>query len=151
MSFSESADGLGVRELERRLSSARSEIFGRGRTIVFRGEILCKVYVVRRGRVRASYETALGPTALELKPGDFFGEIGVLEGLASDALVESDAARTVVLGVPVESFRALLASEEALMRSFLERIAERRTALGAALLGWRSFDPGRARASLWLT
>ena len=138
-----------MRELQRRVPLAAPETYQRGRTVIFRGEILSKLFLVARGRVHASYETGLGMTTLELRPGDFFGEIAVMEALASDCLVEAASRQTVVLGIPIDSFRALLAGDELLKRAFLERIADRRTALGAALLGWRAFDAAKARASLW--
>lgn len=152
MPFGESfgeAGCLSVRELQRRVPLSATETFQRGRTVVFRGEIISKLFMVARGRVHASYETGMGMTTLELRPGDFFGEIAVMEALASDCLVEAASRQTVVLGIPVDCFRMLLAQDELLKRSFLERIADRRTALGAALLGWRAFDASKARASLW--
>jgi CRP-like cAMP-binding protein len=135
--------------LRRRLPLALSETYGRGRTIVFRGELLSRVYLIERGRVRASYETGAGTAALALRAGDIFAEIGALEGLPSDALVEAASSQVVVLGIPVESLRALLGTDEPLRRLFLERVAERRTALGAALLGWSGFNPAVTRPGLW--
>lgn len=138
-----------MRALGRRLPSAARESFARGRTIIFRGEILSKLYLIERGRARAAYETALGPAAMDLRPGDFFGEVTILEGLSSDSLVEAVSGQTVVLGIPIASFRALLTQDDALRHAFHERVAERRTALGAALLGWRTFDPARTRSWRW--
>lgn len=112
-----------------------------GRTIVWRGEVVSRLFIVEKGLVEASYATRMGPAALSLGPGDFFGEISVMEGGPSESRVRAAADDTLVLDLPAGAFRELMAENQELRRRFFEATAMRRTALGAAILGWRAFDP----------
>jgi CRP-like cAMP-binding protein len=136
----------GLRALLPRLERMR---FSRGRTIIFRGEMLASLYLIEKGLAQAEYETGLGPVTLTLGPGDFLGEAGLLEGRCSDARVLAASGHTVVAAVPCAQLRALMAENSALRHYLLEKTAERRASLGAALLGWTAFKPGIASAAAW--
>lgn len=116
-----------------------------GHTIVVRGELLCRLYILVRGRAEARYKTKRGPAELPLVPGDFFGEISVTaEDSVSDATVKTLERQTVVVSIAAERFRELVEANAALKHWFLERAAARRSALGAALLGLSQFTLPRA-------
>lgn len=101
-----------------------------GQTVLLRGEVTSAFYIVKSGQVRASYKTAAGPVALDLKAGDFFGEISLLEDMPNDASIKALEEDTVVLTIPSGSFRKLLEMQPLLKNGLLAKVAERRKALG---------------------
>ncbi len=63
------------------LVSQKKQSYGNGELIFREGEAGDTAYVITRGQVALSKETAQGPVEIEtLGPGDYFGEIGVLNG-----------------------------------------------------------------------
>jgi CRP-like cAMP-binding protein len=117
-----------------------------GRTILVRGELLDRLYLVLHGRAEARYKTKRGPYELDLGPGDFFGETTVTEHASvSDATVRTAERGTVLASIDDRRFRELLEVNASLKHRFLERTAERREALGGAILGVCEFTlPPRA-------
>ncbi len=101
-----------------------------GQTVLLRGEVTSAFYIVKSGQVRASYKTKEGPVSLDLKAGDFFGEISLLEDMPNDAAVKALDEDTVVLTIPSGSFRKLLEMQPLLKNGLLAKVAERRKSLG---------------------
>jgi CRP-like cAMP-binding protein len=120
----------------RLLAAVDRSAYAAGRTIVWKGEVVSRLFVVERGDVEAAYETPLGPAFLRLGPGDFFGETSVIEGGPSETRVRACADGTLVLDVPAAAFRAVMDENAELFQRFLEAAALRRVSLGASFLGW---------------
>ena len=52
--------------------------YNNGQTVLLRGEISSAFYIIKKGKVAANYKSKTGALAMELKAGDFFGEISLL-------------------------------------------------------------------------
>ena len=106
--------------------------YAAGHTVVLRGEVTSGFYIIKKGSARAAYKTKTGTAQVDLKTGDFFGELSLVEDMASDAAIKAMEDDTVILTIPSESFRKLLEMQPLLKSSLQTRIAERRKALAAA-------------------
>lgn len=105
--------------------------YRKGQSVLMRGEISGAFYVVKSGRAEAVYKLKGRLTTVELKPGDFFGELSLVEDMPSDAAIKAADDDTVVMRIPSASFRKLLEMQPLLKTRLLERIAQRRAALAA--------------------
>lgn len=124
--------------------------YGENRTIVFRGEVLTRILFLEGGAAAAEYKLRRGMVAIPLRPGDFFGEVAVLEQTACAAEVTSLARDTRVMSMPAELFRKVLEQNGVLRGQFLERVVARRAHLGGGVLGGAQggpLDPSALRAS----
>lgn len=103
--------------------------YNAGQMVLLRGEVTSAFYIIKKGGVTATYKNKEGTTAVELKAGDFFGEISLLEDMPSDAAIKASADDTVVLMIPSASFKKLLEMQPLLKNGLLSKVAERRKAL----------------------
>lgn len=103
-----------------------------GQTVILRGEVSSGFYIIKKGRALARYQLARGPVQAELKPGDFFGVMSLLGDEASDASIKAAEDETTVLTIPAESFSKLLQLQPLLKKLLLDKVAERRKALGGS-------------------
>ena len=112
---------MGRRELER-LGQLADEIeVGLDRILAEQGEIGHEFFFVLDGRL--SVLDGSRPIA-ELGPGDFFGEIALLDGRPRTATVRADGiARLLVVGH--REFHALMDDFPAVRTAVLEAVAER--------------------------
>jgi CRP-like cAMP-binding protein len=69
----------------------------------------------------------------ELKAGEFFGEVSLLESTSATATIKAVEDGTEILMIPHDSFQALLKEHPVLEKSLRDRIAERKKAKAAAL------------------
>lgn len=103
-----------------------------GRTILVRGELLDRFYIVLDGQVEASVKTRRGLAAFSLTAGDLFGERSVVGEPVSEASVRACATGATVASVPERAFRELLQESAPLRTTFAERAAARRAVFLAA-------------------
>lgn len=100
-----------------------------GQTVLVRGEVSSAFYIVKKGKATATYKQRGGSVTRELKAGDFFGEISLLEEMPSDASIKAAEDDTVILTIPSGSFAKLLEMQPLLKKSLLDKVAERRKSL----------------------
>jgi CRP-like cAMP-binding protein len=90
---------------------------------------------LKKGRASVFAKGPAGPTpAGELKPGDFFGEISLLESVTSNATIKAAEDGTEILSLAHDVFQQLLRMNpqlEMLLRSRIEaRRQQQRAAAG---------------------
>lgn len=105
---------------------AQSRFLGAGETLFWQEDEADALYGVVSGMVRIWLH---GPDGKELtlnmmEPGDFFGEIALLDGLSRSASASS-AAASELLAIPRRDFLALLDREPRLARHLIELLCER--------------------------
>jgi CRP-like cAMP-binding protein len=96
---------LKPRDREKVLANATQRTYAPGATIVQEGERSINLYFVVTGH--ASVQTATEGPRVTLGPGDFFGDLGLIERHPRTATVLADDELTVVL-LPAWEFRTLL-------------------------------------------
>lgn len=106
--------------------------YAAGHTVVLRGEVTSGFYIVKKGSARATYKTQAKTAQVDIKTGDFFGEVSLIEDMPSDASIKALEDDTVILTIPSDSFRKLLDMQPLLKSSLQKRIAERRKAQAVA-------------------
>ena len=92
-----------------------------GRVIARQGEIGTGFYVIASGMVRVVGD---GETLAELGPGDFFGELSVLDGKPRNAQVVSTQP-TVCLALATWDFEAVVAEQPSVALAILRELAGR--------------------------
>lgn len=115
------ADEEALRELARALRHRR---FRRNEVIFHQGDPGDSLHVVASGQIKILLLSAEGEEAIiaTLRPGDFFGELALLDGAPRSATaVAVDPAETLVLPRPV--FRELLERSEGLRDALLTGLA----------------------------
>jgi CRP-like cAMP-binding protein len=116
--------GLDPDALERLAASMRSRKFRRGEVIFHVGDPGDALFVIVSGEVKISLPSETGDEAIlaTLRPGDFFGEIALLDGAprsaSASALMPTE---TVIL--PRDRLRELIATEEGVRDALLASIA----------------------------
>jgi CRP-like cAMP-binding protein len=99
--------------------------YKKGQIVFLRGEVLLDAFLLARGSATALYAPSRGDNAIELVPGDFFGEdVLVSEGI-SKALVHCEEDDTVVLAIPAAQLKALLDVNPLLKRTVIAQISHR--------------------------
>lgn len=87
---------------------AKRRVYAPGETIVREGDTGTALYIIARGRVHVERDSGPGTAALSrLEPGDFFGELALIEDHPRTATVIADEETECLLFV-VWEFRALL-------------------------------------------
>jgi CRP/FNR family transcriptional regulator, cyclic AMP receptor protein len=98
----------------------------KGQFIFFQSDPSEKVYIVRSGLVSIVLESPDGREIVinEMRPGDFFGEVGVLtrQPRSTSALVREEG---VLLELPSQTFLSILGTEPVLTSRMLEMTANR--------------------------
>lgn len=117
--------GLSRRDLRRIAALAKKVTFAPGRTIVERGVRGDCFYLIVEGSAKV-YRSVVptGRALARLGPGDFFGEMALLDGGPRTATVVADA-RVVAIKIPRPSFRQLLVKEPTVGLRMLEVMAQR--------------------------
>jgi len=114
-------EGIGPAELEAVAAQAEEVEFPAGRQIVRQGEIGTGFFLITAGRTRVVRD---GETIAELGPGDFFGELSVLDGEPRTAAVVSETS-TTCLAIPSWKLDALLEAQPRLTIAILRGVARR--------------------------
>lgn len=109
------------------------QVFKKGQTVVFRGEINSNFNILKSGRAEVSIKSGGDTVVLStLGPGDFFGEMSLLESAPAGATIRAIEDDTVVLMIPLDTFRAFLRQHPSLDLALREKMAERRRQNAAA-------------------
>jgi CRP/FNR family cyclic AMP-dependent transcriptional regulator len=118
-----------------RVRSAYERVFEPGQTVISEGAPGDKLYVIQSGEIELARQGAGGHRAVaRLGPGDFFGELALVKGLASSARAVA-VTRTCVLELDRETLEGMCMAQPAiairLIRILVARLieAERRLAL----------------------
>jgi CRP/FNR family transcriptional regulator, cyclic AMP receptor protein len=116
--------GLEPEALDRLASGMRSRRFRRGEVIFHIGDPGNALFIIVEGEVKISLPSETGEEAIlaTLRPGDFFGELALLDGAPRSASATAlSATETVVL--PRDRFRELIATEAGVRDALLASIA----------------------------
>lgn len=100
--------------------------YAAGHSVMLKGEISSGFYIIKKGKVLASGKIKNAPFSFELKAGDFFGEISLLDNSASDCTFKAVENDTEVLTIPSGSFSKLLEMQPLLKKTLLDRAAARK-------------------------
>src|SRR5438045_1519921 len=113
--------------LEREVERTKIRRFLPGQAIIREGEPAESFFILTRGAASVRQNGPEGEREIStLKPGDFFGEIGLLSGTVRNATVRATAP-TAVLELDAEGFRDLLESS-VVTKELLESSMEQRLA-----------------------
>lgn len=117
--------GLSKRDLRRIAALAKQVAFAPGRTIVERGVRGDCFYLIADGTAKV-YRSVVptGRAIARLGPGDFFGEMALLDGGPRTATVVAET-RVTAIKIPRPSFRRLLLKEPTVGLRMLEEMAQR--------------------------
>jgi CRP/FNR family cyclic AMP-dependent transcriptional regulator len=113
--------GLAPEQLATIAEIATEIDFPPGRVIARQGEIGTGFFVIVEGAVSVVRD---GTTIARLRPGEFFGELSVLDGGPRIAQVVSDE-RTRCLGLATWDFERVLLEQPALTLAILRELARR--------------------------
>jgi CRP-like cAMP-binding protein len=116
--------GLEPAALERLAASMRTRRFRRGEVIFHVGDPGDALFVIITGEVKISLPSETGDEAIlaTLRPGEFFGELALLDGAPRSASASAMVAtETVVL--PRDRFRELIATEAPVRDALLAALA----------------------------
>ena len=114
-------DGIDGDGLARIADRAIEVDFPADRTIVRQGEVGTGFFLVVSGRARVVRD---GATIAELGPGDFFGELSLLDGEPRIATVTAEVP-TTCLAIASWEFETLLEAEPRLAIAILRGVARR--------------------------
>jgi CRP-like cAMP-binding protein len=113
--------GLGPDELAAIADRAIEVDFAEGRTIVRQGEVGTGFFLIATGLARVVRD---GETIAELGPGDFFGELSLLDGEPRIAAVVTHTP-TTCLAIASWDFEELLKAQPRLAILILKGVAQR--------------------------
>lgn len=103
--------------------------YNAGQVVMLKGEISSAFYILKKGKVVASGKTKeKGPFTIELKGGDFFGEISLIDNAVMDTTIKATEDGTEVLMIPSTSFHKLLEMQPLLKKTLLDKAAARKAA-----------------------
>ncbi|MBK8574856.1 MAG: cyclic nucleotide-binding domain-containing protein [Elusimicrobia bacterium] len=112
-----------IRQITAELSH---QTFKKGQTVLFQGEISHNFFILKTGSAQGFAKVGGNKTCLgDLKAGDFFGEISLLDSTTSDVTVRATSDDTEVLMVPHDTFKRFLRENPGLELSLREKVAAR--------------------------
>jgi CRP-like cAMP-binding protein len=116
--------GLDADALERVAHGLKSRRFRRGETIFHLGDPGDALFIVASGLVKITLPSETGDEAIlaTLRPGDFFGELALLDGAPRSATaIAIEPTETFVL--PRDRFRDLISAEPAIRDALFAQLA----------------------------
>jgi len=121
--------GLPEAEIELLANSLEKKAFKPGQTIVFQGEISSKLYVICEGSVSVLVRVDKDnkKKVAELKPGDYFGEISLIEPTTAGATVRSESA-SVICAISCDTFKKIVEKDPVALETLKRKIADRKEA-----------------------
>jgi CRP-like cAMP-binding protein len=114
-------EGLGAEQLAMVAQRAVEIPFEAGHVIARQGEIGTGFFVIASGRVRVVRD---GTTLAEMGPGEFFGELSVIDGAPRNAMVAATEP-SVCLGIASWDFEAVLLEQPRVALAVLRAVVER--------------------------
>jgi CRP-like cAMP-binding protein len=136
--------GLDPDALTRLAATMRTRRFRRGEVIFHVGDPGDALFVILAGEVKISLPSETGDEAIlaTLRPGEFFGELALLDGAPRSASASALSATETVM-MPRDRFRELIASEapvrDALLAALateLRRLTTRSSTSSTSPAGW---------------
>ena len=113
-------------QLRRVTAVIERSVYDIGKIIVFQGEIGNNFYIIKRGKVMVTARSGKDRAELaELKAGDFFGEISLLDEVPVSATVKVAEHDTEILTLSHEVFHKMLQENPPLELMIRQRINER--------------------------
>ena len=111
-----------------------TEVFPPGAVIIRQGDPARRFYIVLRGAVDVVNHHPAGDIVIgSLGPGEYFGEIGLLQGRPRMATVRAAAdSEAEVMALDEASFRALMTESQQTSEEIARQMAERLVELGQA-------------------
>ncbi len=114
-------------QLRKITNTVDRKLYNAGQTVVFQGEIGQNFYVIKKGKAQVTARSGKDKVELaELKAGDFFGEMSLLEEVPVSATVKAMEADTEILTIGHEIFQQMLKDNPPLELMLRQRINERR-------------------------
>jgi CRP/FNR family cyclic AMP-dependent transcriptional regulator len=114
-------EGLSKKELRTVVKEAEEEVFNPGRDIVAEGKSGGRFYLIVSGRAKVSQG---GRGRATLGPGDFFGEMSILDKGPRSATVTADS-RVEALSIASWNFLALMQENFSIARKVMQHLSER--------------------------
>ena len=113
---------LSAKDRARVLDHAKQRTYAPGETVVREGDSALNLFIIAGGRARVERDDvgAVG----RLEPGDFFGELGLIEQHGRTATVVAEDELTCIL-LPAWEFRSLLKEHPAMAVPMLEAVIAR--------------------------
>lgn len=106
-------------------SGLEKQAYKQGQTVLFQGEISCRLCMVQSGKVSVWIRKGKDKTKVaELEAGSFFGEISLLTPRAATATIKSEA-DTEIMFLTGEVVQALAKKNPALGETLDKKIHER--------------------------
>jgi len=116
--------------LEREVERMKLRRFLSGQTIIREGDPAESFFILTRGAASVRQNGPQGETEIStLKPGDFFGEVGLLSGTVRNATVRATAP-SEVLELDAEGFRDLVESSQLTKDRVESKMAQRLASAG---------------------
>lgn len=113
-------------QLDDLLANARVRSYQAGETIIRQGEQADALYLLLRGSVEVVRETETDEQAIaQLDEGDFFGEVGVLEGRPRTATVRAQSEEVEVLAMERDAVLAMLEDSPAVHTDIVATMLDR--------------------------
>lgn len=116
-------------QLRKITSDIEHKNYKKGGTVMFQGEVTNNFYVIKRGKVMVLAKSAKDKDKVqlaELKAGDFFGEMSLLESTAATATIKAVEDDTEILMIPHASFQVLIKENPLLEKTLKDRIEARK-------------------------
>ncbi|HNA59583.1 MAG TPA: cyclic nucleotide-binding domain-containing protein [Elusimicrobiota bacterium] len=131
-------------QLRRVTAEIDRQTYNKGQTVVFQGEISHNFHIIKRGKMQV-FSKSGGDRALvaELGPGDFFGEMSLLDSTTASATIRAAEDGSEILMISHDTFKQLLREFPALELALRDKVAERQRQRHAAL---QAKKPGDAPA-----
>lgn len=116
--------------LGRLASEIERKTYKKDHTIMMRGQFSDGLSVIRSGKVvvlaRTDPKKKDMVQVAELKPGDYFGEMSLLEDRMAEATLKAGEDGTEILTIPQQPFRVVLEAQPAMKAAIEAKIAARR-------------------------
>jgi CRP-like cAMP-binding protein len=116
-------------QLRRITSVIDRKTYNKGQTVMFQGEVTNNFHIIKKGRVVVVAKSGKDKEKVqlaELKSGDFFGEMSLLESTAATATIKAVDDNTEILMINHDAFQDLLKQNPLLEKSLRDRINSRK-------------------------
>lgn len=101
-------------------------------TVIFQGEISSRLYILHKGKISVFVrDKGEKKKVAELMPGDYFGEISLVEPSTANATVRTDEP-CIIYVITNEVFEKVIQKHPEALASIKQKIAERKAKLSGA-------------------
>ena len=124
--------GVSKRALRRMYDAGREVSHGSGHTVAAEGLGASAFHLILEGSAQVRVGTVNRP---ELGPGDYFGEISVLDGRPRSATITAGENGLKAFAIPAVGFRTALDKEPEMARTLMVNLCSRIRSIEAASAG----------------